>query len=296
MYHPLHPLYTKVYNTLVESMKIIVGDTPVDYLPPALRANRNNEDRCPIPPEQRNAPQADSNVTRIVVLPEKVRTPVVRFKNVRQLTGKIEDYAKNNMQIYEMVGLRSIFDNCVILHGSSSNAKGAASRLSAGDISIPQIPQRSVTTNADNINMANQSSRKRRKKTSSSDGASRMGHNGGGERQQDDMATAANAHSQGVGWGEVHAGCGGEQDDMVMEHAAAHAHYGEAQQQQFGLGEVHAGRSEKGGIIFFELPECPLSSPLTAKNILPRQKSGKNGKIFFAAAEYFAVRGDDFCR
>ena len=56
------------------------------------------------------------------------------------------------------------------------------------------------------------------------------------------------------------------------------------------------GRSEKGGIIFFELPECPLSSPLTAKNILPRQKSGKKSKIFFAAAKYFAVRGDDFCR
>ena len=39
-----------------------------------------------------------------------------------------------------------------------------------------------------------------------------------------------------------------------------------------------AGRSEKGGIIFFELPECPLYSPLTAKNILPRQNGKKAAK------------------
>ena len=204
-------------------MNIIVAEIPVDYLPLALRANRNNEDMCPIPLEQRNAPQAASNVTGIFVVPEKVRAPVARFKNVRQLTGKIEDYAKNNMQIYEMVMVAFSLSLTIV---SSRNAKGAASRLREGDVGIPQIPQQSMTTNGDH------SSKKQRKKTSSDCMAHNTGGGGGhgfasagSGSQQDDMAMGQHAaHGGGaqqqVGWGEVHTGWGGQQDDIAMGHHA----------------------------------------------------------------------------
>ena len=159
-----HPLYKVKYDSLVSSMQIMVGDHPVEYLPPALHPNADNADRCPLPTGTVAPPTTD--VSAVVIPVPRADTGVERFKKICETSRKIEKMAKANAQVYEMavVSLKALYDSCLTMTGSSDVAKKAAAKAIANDRNIPLVPQELLDNEGATVNMSNHSAASTRKK------------------------------------------------------------------------------------------------------------------------------------
>ena len=163
-----HPLYKVKYDSLVSSMQIMVGDHPVEYLPPALHPNADNADRCPLPTGTVAPPTTD--VSAVVIPVPRADNGVERFKKICETSRKIEKMAKANAQVYEMavVSLKALYDSCLTLAGSSDVAKKAAAKAIANDRNIPLVPQELLDNEGATVNMSNHSAASTHKNKSNS--------------------------------------------------------------------------------------------------------------------------------
>ena len=86
-----HPLYKAVYNSLVYQMTVDISDLGRKYLPPALLAR---------------APTDGDSTEMNVIIPATEKAPrskAVRYSQIRNITGSIEEYAKSSAELFKMV-------------------------------------------------------------------------------------------------------------------------------------------------------------------------------------------------
>lgn len=154
-----HPLYQEKYESLVETMKVNVDGLSADYLPPILRR------ADPHAGIAKNASMSDptnevSTVVAVPTLPVPT-TQNKRYNAIRAITGRIEEYAKDDAKCFEMVfaTLDQLRQNCIRLKNSSTSKVGmAAANISSKRLSVPTVPESSAkrhTWDAVTVNQAN---------------------------------------------------------------------------------------------------------------------------------------------
>ena len=139
-----HPLYKEKYNSLKEMMKI--DGLNIEYLPAGLAPVDGNRDLCPLPEGQ----VADTH-PGTVVLPKPNMRQIARYKDIKELTGKLETYAKSSVEMHKMIhsNLQAVIDNCVVMQKKSSKAAEAAKKMSEKHTAVPRAPDKVINQNDD---------------------------------------------------------------------------------------------------------------------------------------------------